>query len=944
MARLSLWILLALPVSAATPLFNGAFDASNKWTTLRGISFPDPAVSHEGHKALCVQPQEVSDAVVQSSPVQLSIGRHYEVTAWIRTEGLEVHDTGRTPIALGASVSMASLPYDMHSESFAGTRPWTRVKLRFIATHVRDSVVLSAGEGGTFRGKAWFEGVSIDEVSSQEDWPAKPAVKTYGPGYRYPFGGWIYLHIEGEPYERGYQHGFLMAKEVVHYIERCQSDIDPQSRNWSEARTVANSLFLRGFDTEILEEMKGIADGANAAGATWEGRKLDLIDIVTANVTVELGELRDALPMTPTGLEGLHLESPLYHQRRREASFTERCSAFAATGKATRDGRMVIAHLTMWPLTLAEQTNVMLDIKPAKGNRILMQSYPGGIESGTDWYQNDSGIVLTETTIRQGPFNPEGTPIAYRARRAIQYGSNIDKVVQYLSTRNNGLYTNEWLIADAKNDEIAMFEMGTYKQKLWRSTKGEWFGGTEGFYWGCNNAKDLDVRLEYQPDPKGAPAHVPFVPESRDLKWQEMYERYRGKIDDQFAFLAFRTAPLVSSTTMDAKVVTAEMAHRLMVWATFGKPNQREWTPSTYQKQEYSKNNGIYPSGYRLFTVDQSDSLRLAVRENEQARLETKAATSAEHPQKTASISADRLWNGWVLPATDADTWFTAGSAAYYADLQSSDLAKAMEVHWAGYREAKQADPQTPIDRYRIEMHRGALLLDALHKGLGDDRFLQLMREFFAAHTTHAVKAKEFLDAAGTTPTMPQDRGGAEYMLSDIFTRLGSTLLVYGTVSDAGANRYAAEQLQKHFLDRFESAVPIRKDFEASDDELKSHDVIFVGRPETNSVLAGFRYRLDLAYDGALFRIGGQDHASENEALAMAVPNPADHKHMFLILGGNSALQTVLLTSARLPRAEYAVFDSGQEESSGFLLDIPGPSKRAKPTLTDVQKPQLLQH
>ena len=36
----------------------------------------------------------------------------------------------------------------------------------------------------------------------------------------------------------------------------------------------------------------------------------------------------------------------------------------------------------------------MLDIKPAKGHRMLMQSYPGGIESGTDWYQNDAGVIL----------------------------------------------------------------------------------------------------------------------------------------------------------------------------------------------------------------------------------------------------------------------------------------------------------------------------------------------------------------------------------------------------------------------------------------------------------------------------------------------------------------------------------------------------------------------
>ena len=173
---------------------------------------------------------------------------------------------------------------------------------------------------------------------------------------------------------------------------------------------------------------------------------------------------------------------------------------------------MVIGHITWWPLTLAEQTNVMLDIKPVTGHRMLMQSYPGGIESGTDWYQNDAGVVLTETTINQSPFNINGTPVAYRARKAIQYGDNIDKVVELLSTKNNGLYTNEWLIGDAKTNEIAMFELGTYKTRLYRSSKSDWFGGTEGFYWGDNNAKDLSVRLEEKPDPNGASSYVPYVP------------------------------------------------------------------------------------------------------------------------------------------------------------------------------------------------------------------------------------------------------------------------------------------------------------------------------------------------------------------------------------------------------------------------------------------------
>lgn len=36
-------------------------------------------------------------------------------------------------------------------------------------------------------------------------------VTRYEDGYRFDQYGWIYLHIEGEPYERGYQHGYLPA-------------------------------------------------------------------------------------------------------------------------------------------------------------------------------------------------------------------------------------------------------------------------------------------------------------------------------------------------------------------------------------------------------------------------------------------------------------------------------------------------------------------------------------------------------------------------------------------------------------------------------------------------------------------------------------------------------------------------------------------------------------
>ncbi len=481
---------------------------------------------------------------------------------------------------------------------------------------------------------------------------------------------------KGKPYERGYQHGFLMAKEIPEYLERCAAElgVKTEAESWNQIRTTVDALFLRGFDREILEEMKGIAEGASDAGATWLGRRVDLLDIVAANTTVELGELRSAMQMTPTGLEGLRLDAPAYFDRKRD-SVMDHCSAFAATGAATRDGKMVIGHVTWWPLTLAEQTNVMLDVQPATGHRVVMQSYPGGIESGTDWYQNDAGMVLTETTIRQSPFNVQGTPVAFRARQAIQYGGNVDEVVARLGTHNNGLYTNEWLIGDAKNNEIAMYELGTARTRLWRSSKNEWFGGTEGFYWGDNNAKDLAVRLEYVPDPNGAPEYVPYSTGVRDAAWQDLYHKYRGQIDEQFGFLAFRTAPLVSASTMDAKIATADMAQNLMVWAAIGKPNQREWEAG-WERHTYAGNDGLFPSGYYLFRGNASDRLRTAVAANEKAAWSPRRAPKKK-PAQFCSMLADSIGidcgRGWVLPATDADGWFVAGAAEYYRDLKSDN-------------------------------------------------------------------------------------------------------------------------------------------------------------------------------------------------------------------------------------------------------------------------------
>ena len=137
--------------------------------------------------------------------------------------------------------------------------------------------------------------------------PDPSSVQRYGPAYRYPQAGWIVLHIEGEPYERGYQHGRLLAPEIAAYL-RCYSAVlspTAPAEGWKNTRSLVNSLFLRRYDKEYLEEMKGIADGASAVGARFDKRPIDLVDIVALNSWPEIDTLESALEATPTGLEGM---------------------------------------------------------------------------------------------------------------------------------------------------------------------------------------------------------------------------------------------------------------------------------------------------------------------------------------------------------------------------------------------------------------------------------------------------------------------------------------------------------------------------------------------------------------------------------------------------------------------------------------------------------------
>ncbi len=775
--------------------------------------------------------------------------------------------------------------------------------------------------------------------------PDPATVRRHGPGYRYPQDGWVVLHIEGQPYERGYQHGTLLASEVGDYVKSLaaqQSKADPASA-WKVTRTLVSATFLRKFDREQLDEMQGIADGAADGGASFDGRPVDLLDVVTANVQMEYETLEHALDALPTGLEGTKFPRPAVKPKPCPAK--DHCSAFAATGPATADGKMVIGHITMSGLANALGTNVWLDVKPAKGHRVVMQGFPGAIWSAQDYYLNSAGIVLTETTIGQTRFDPDGLPLAARCRRAMQYGGTIDEVVKELVTKNNGLYTNDWLIGDANTNEIATLELGTTTHRLRRSSKNEWVTpGTEGFYWGCNNTKDAGVRADTLPGLLGRPHDLAWVPGDRDRAWLKLYDKHRGKVDVNFGKLAFSFAPLAAPHSLDAKVTTSDLAKKLTSHALFGPPYGRVWELTDREEAKYDDVRSLVPNDWTLLTVTPP------------AAGESVATYSDKPLEPSHAAHTAPAWHGTLLPTADADAWLAAGFAAYEPvvaleaalrlkspeELSKEDRAAiglALLKHKTSFLAAKAKEPTwrkssasvSPLTveldgarRHSEQAGYGVLALDALRTHVGAAKFAVAMDDFGRAHAGKPVSVADFAAEVGKATGKdvaaflagftPPKLAGRPVSVTGWARDPEETVIVYGTTRDAVANKAAAEALQVAIRQsRNGVIVPMLADLDVSDEALEGKHVLLVGRPAANSVTASVAGDVPVTFGPASATVNGTAYAHPRTAVVAAGVSRFDARYSVVVIAGLSADATYFAAKAfaGLPSAEVVVVPRG---------------------------------
>jgi hypothetical protein len=315
--------------------------------------------------------------------------------------------------------------------------------------------------------------------------------------------GWIQVHLQGDAATRGYQHGYLLNTEIEDAKKAIELSVTHEvNHSWLELRAVAQKMSWAKIPSEYQQELQGIAEGLKEKGS-----RLDVVDLVAMNEFMEFSYYYDEMKKR----NGVALTS----------SVAEHCSAFVATGRYTKDGRIVIGHNNWSDYLSGTRWKVIFDIAPATGHRFIMDGVPGLIHSADDFGINDAGMMITETTISDfHGFDENGVPEFVRARKAMQYADSIDDFARLMEDGNNGGYANAWLVGDRKTNEIARLELGLKNVILERTR--------DGYYVGSNfpvNDKLGKEETNFPMSDMNAPNQC------RHRRWDQLMEENKGKID-----------------------------------------------------------------------------------------------------------------------------------------------------------------------------------------------------------------------------------------------------------------------------------------------------------------------------------------------------------------------------------------------------------------------------
>ena len=314
--------------------------------------------------------------------------------------------------------------------------------------------------------------------------------------------GWKVIEIQGDAFQRGYSHGSQLSaeledvKRMLPFMIRNQLGVSV-NKYMKKSKNLIQPIIEKEYP-EFLQEISGISIGALSKGVS-----------VSVDFLIAWNSFLSLYSYYKDGM-------------------IPRCSAFIATGNATKKGDIIMAHNTHSDFVTGQLLNIVIKVVPDIGNTFIMQTSAGLIASTSDWFLMSNGIIGCETTISDINYKPDfGTPYFCRIREVMQYADSFDDCIRIMRHKNAGDYACSWLFGDTRNNEIMLFELGLRTFHVDRKKN--------GVFYGMNSAIGESLRLKetYNLDNL---SDISTSSGSRNIRLNHLLnEKYFGKIDVDIA-------------------------------------------------------------------------------------------------------------------------------------------------------------------------------------------------------------------------------------------------------------------------------------------------------------------------------------------------------------------------------------------------------------------------
>ncbi|WP_087723161.1 C45 family autoproteolytic acyltransferase/hydolase [Pandoraea sp. PE-S2T-3] len=233
------------------------------------------------------------------------------------------------------------------------------------------------------------------------------------------------VDVSGTPFERGLAHGRQVPERVARSLALYRTQLDRRGVSSERQQALARRMVptIEAFDATYLEEMRGIAEGANVT----------LEDVVIINCRTEMMYGHDEIGEARKALD-------------------DGCTGLIVMPQASTNGRLLHAHNWDWRAECAD-TGIVLRMRRDDGPDLLVFTEAGTLgRHGI----NSAGLSLSGNFLTSDRdyvnASEANTPLSLIRRRMLDSTSLADAMKALWNTRRYA--SNNLMLADARGEAV----------------------------------------------------------------------------------------------------------------------------------------------------------------------------------------------------------------------------------------------------------------------------------------------------------------------------------------------------------------------------------------------------------------------------------------------------------------------------------------------------------